>query len=86
MNLFKLRRKQEIGEKAKRLLENELLQEWWENTEKTLWARFKAADPYGDEIHYVKVSQDVLDGMRADLKRYVVEAEHAAKQETEERQ
>lgn len=80
MDLFKLRRKQEIGEKAKNLLENELLKDWWENAEKTLWVRFKNAEPNSKEIDYLKASIDALEGMKADFKRYVAEGKNAAEQ------
>lgn len=80
MDLFKLRRKQEIGEQAQRLLDNELLTQWWENTEKTLWVRFQNADPYSEEISYIKASIDALNNMKTDFKRYVAEGNHAAEQ------
>lgn len=83
MDLFKLRRKQTIGEEAQRLLDNELLNRWWENREKTLWERFKNANPYSDEVALIKMSMDAQTDMKGDLKRYVSEGKHAAQQAKE---
>lgn len=80
MDLFKLRRKQEIGEKAKRLLENEILNKWWEVREASLIRQLKNATPNTEEVNYVKASLDALEDMKKDFNRYVSEGNHAAEE------
>lgn len=80
MDLFKFRRKQEIGERAQRLLDNELLKQWWENTDRELWLRFKQTSPLAkDEIEYIKASIDALEGMKSSFESYVRDGKQAAK-------
>lgn len=74
----KLRKDKSRGIQAKNLLENELLNKWWESAEKSLFAQYKAASISDHQrILELKALTDGLESMKKDFKRYVSDGEQA---------
>ena len=78
MDEFKLRRRRELGDKAKALLNNETLSKWWLIAEKSLVAQIKSTKPTDTEILTELTSLlNALEWMQRDFKRYVADGDDA---------
>ena len=73
-------KEKELGVQAENLLNNELLQKWWESAEKGLYQEFKEAPANDMELlRILKARSDALESMQKDLKRYVSSGKNAQK-------
>lgn len=78
MNFESLSKQADRGVKAQTLLENELLNKWWDSAEKNLFEQWKTTNPSDKErLVYLKALIDAQQAMRADFCRYVSEGKQA---------
>ena len=62
----------ELGQKAKNLLDNELLNKWWQQAEKNLFEQFKKVSITDrDSLLELKALVDAQQSMKNDFTRYV---------------
>lgn len=62
----------ELGQKAKNLLDNELLNKWWQQAEKNLFEQFKKVSITDrDALLELKALVDAQQSMKNDFTRYV---------------
>lgn len=78
MDEGELRKKDDIGVKAKNLLENETLNKWWESAEKNLLKMYQAAN-ISDTTRLIelKALMDAQRAMKADFTRYIADGASA---------
>ncbi|MAA66528.1 MAG: hypothetical protein CL581_17360 [Alteromonadaceae bacterium] len=68
----KTRAQIELGQKAQNLLDNELLQKWWDQAEKNLFEQFKKLNISDrDKLLELKALVDAQQAMKNDFTRYV---------------
>lgn len=68
----------DLGHKAKNLLDNELLNQWWDQAEKDLFQQFKEC-PIGDSDRLLEIKAliDAQRAMKNDFNRYVALGDRA---------